>query len=346
VAFGLNKRNENILRAIVRSYLIHAEPVGSRTISRQFNLGLSPATIRNTMSDLEEMGYLAQPHTSAGRLPTDKGYRYYVDSLMDKMILSSEEEAQIKKGCLRKGSERDDLMESTSMVLSRASRQAGLVALSGLTYIVLKHIHFVKLSSRQLLVVIVSETGLVQNRIIKIEDEFAQEKLDELSKYLNDQFEGLTLDQIRENIYEKIALEKARYDSLFEKELKLIKKVFKKEKTSANVYVGGTSNIFDQPEFRDDLEKMRTIVSALEEKDRLVKILNRCIEEDNINVIIGSENDLEDLRDCTLVTKKYQYGEGLAGVLGIIGSKRMEYPRVVAIVDYTAQLLSGLPAKG
>jgi len=345
VSSKLSERNENILRAVMQSYLMNAGPVGSRTISKLYDIGLSPATIRNAMADLEEMGYLTQPHTSAGRLPTDKGYRYYVDSLMNKMVLTPEEENLIKEGCLSRGSEMDDLMESTSMILSKASHQAGLVFMSRLTHIVLKHIHFVRLNVRQILAVIISETGFIQNKIIEVEEEFSQEKLDKLSRYLNDKFQGLTLDKIRKKILEKMALEKARYDKLFERDLRLLKRVFQKEKRSATVYVGGTSNIFDQPEFRDDLEKMRSIVNTLDEKEGLVKILDKCIEDDSLKVIIGSENQLEELKECSLITKRYLYGDGLVGVLGIIGSRRMEYPRIFAIVDYTAELISTLSAE-
>lgn len=336
----LNKRNRDILKTIVQIYLFMAEPVGSRAVSKRYKAGLSPATIRNVMADLEEMGYLTQPHTSAGRLPTDKGYRYYVDSLMDKIVLSSREEDQIKKGCLSKGSVIDNLMESTSIVLSQISHQAGLVMLPKLTHAVLNHIYFVKVSSRQLLAVFISKTGLVQNKIIDVNEEFSQEKLDEISRYLNEEFAGLTLEDIRKTMIKKMASERAKYDRLYKRAVNLVKKTFREKGTSANVYIGGASNIVNQPEFKDDIQKMRSILETLEDKDRLLKILDKCISQECMNIIIGSESQLDALQDCSIITRRYDCSDGTSGVLGIVGSKRMEYPRIVAIVDYTAKLMS------
>lgn len=337
----LSERNKKILKTVVKSYLVTAEPVGSRTLSKKHNIGLSPATIRNVMADLEDMGYLTHPHTSAGRLPTDKGYRYYVDSLMDNIVLTPELENEIKKGCLSKGAEMDELMKATSIILSKISHQAGIVVLPNLTQIVLKHIYFVKLSSKQLLAVFVSKTGLVQNKVIKADENLSQDKLDKISKYLNEEFRGLTLKVIRERMLKEISLERAKYDRLFKHALRLAKKAFKKQKTSGtDIYIGGTSNIVNQPEFKDNVENIRLIVEALEDKDKLIKILDRCIDEEDISVIIGSENHLQELQHCSLITKGYYNHEGTIGLLGIVGHKRMEYPKVVAIVDYTANLLS------
>lgn len=348
MVYDIDERSQFILKAIVQSYIINVEPVGSRTVSKMYGVEISPATIRNVMSDLEEMGYLEQPHTSAGRIPTDKGYRFYVDSLIDIPILAKAESDRINKNYESKLTEIEKVMESTSKLLSYISRQAGIVLLPRFTTITFRHISFIKMRDNQVLAIFVSESGIVQNKVIRLEEDLRQEELDTITAYLNSEFGGLTLKMIRERIIEIMANDKREYDNLLRKAMDLSQKAFLEGSIEEDIYVGGTTNILEQPEFIADVEKMKTIFKAFEEKAKLIKILDKCLEEEGIHIVIGAESEIQEISDCSLVTHTYKHGDSVLGVLGIFGPKRMEYPRIIAIVDYTAgivsDILSGKPS--
>ncbi|RMF89909.1 MAG: heat-inducible transcription repressor HrcA [Nitrospinota bacterium] len=337
----LGEREQQILKATIHTYITTAEPVGSRTIARKFQLGLSAATIRNVMADLEEMGFLTQPHTSAGRVPTDKGYRFYVDSLVDLPALSKAESARIDAGyqtTLHK--EIEELLEVTTKLLSLITQQAGIVLLPRLAYMVFKRIEFVRLHPKKVMVLLVTQTGLLENKVIELDEDLMQEQLDGIARFLNNRFAGLSLHTVRERVAALMAEEKAQYDTLLQRTVQLCQKAFLDEEQEGEVFVGGTTNIFKQPEFVSDLEKLQAIFQALEEKKRLIQILDACLHAEGVKVLIGSESRIEEIQDCSLVTHTYQYGDRTIGVLGILGPKRMEYPRLISIVDYTAKALS------
>lgn len=329
--------------AIVHSHVLTAEPVGSRTISKNYDLGLSPATIRNTMADLEEMGLLTHPHTSAGRIPTDQGYRFYVDNLVNIPPLSRDETEHIDQGLRENLNEFAQIMGTTSKMLSEVSKQAGLVFLPKLSVSLFKHIEFIRMRANQALAIFVTESGLVHNKIIELEEDFSQDKLVRISHYLNHQFAGMTLQEIRHKVQEMMRKEKEEYDNLFKKAIQLSQITFSEQTgTEGEIYLGGTVNILEQPEFATNIEKMKAIFKAFEEKSNLIKLLDKCMEEEGIRILIGSESMVEEMQDCSLVTHSYKYGNKIVGALGIIGPKRMEYPRIIAIVDYTAKAVSRL----
>jgi len=339
----LSERNKAILMAIIQSHIATAEPVGSRTISKKFNFGLSPATIRNTMSDLEEMGLLTQPHTSAGRIPTDQAYRIYVDNLENIPPLSKVEAEHIDQQLQENPAEFAQIMETTSKVLSFVSKQAGLVFLVKLSVNVFRHIEFIRMSPRQALVIFVTESGLVHNKIIELEEDISQDRLESISRYLNHEFAGMTLRDIRNKVQEMMRREREEYDQLRKKAAQLSQKAFSESsEIEGDIYLGGTANILEQPEFASDIEKMKALFKALEEKSNLIKLLDKCMEEEGIRIVIGSESMVEGMEDCSIVTHTYKYGDKPVGTLGIIGPKRMEYPRIIAIVDYTAKAVSRL----
>jgi len=292
------------------------------------------------MSDLEEMGFLEKPHTSAGRVPTDRGYRFYVDTIKDIPHLSPAELESIDQHYSEKAVETIELMEVTSKILSSLSRHAGIVFYPKIVNSTLTHIKFIKLLPQQALAVLVTTPGLVHNKIIELGEDLSQEKLDEITKYLNKEFAGLTLRTIRERIFKKMQEEKEHYDRLLRRALRLSEKTFAASETGGDVYVGGAVNILDQPEFAGDVEKMKAIFRAFEEKSRLVEILDRCLAEDRNYILIGAECQVEEMQDCSLVTHTYTSKEGVVGTLGIVGPKRMEYPRIIAIVDHTAKAIS------
>jgi heat-inducible transcriptional repressor len=329
--------------AIIQSHIATAEPVGSRTISKKYNFGLSPATIRNTMSDLEEMGLLTQPHASAGRIPTDLAYRIYVDNLDNIPPLSKFETDHIDQELQENLTEFVQIMETTSKVLSFISKQAGLVFLVKLSINVFKHIEFIRMRPNQALAIFVTESGLVHNKIIELDEDISQDKLDNISRYLNHEFAGITLREIRNRVQEMMRKEKEEYDLLLKKATQLSQRTFSDQsEVEGDIYLGGTVNILEKPEFAGDIEKMKALFKAFEEKDNLIKLLDKCMEEDGIRIVIGSESMVEGMQDCSLVTHTYKYGDKPVGTLGIIGPKRMEYPRIIAIVDYTAKAVSRL----
>ena len=337
---GLDERTRNILMAVIRSFIHTGEPVGSRTISRRFDFGLSPATIRNIMSDLEELGFLEQPHTSAGRMPTDQGYRFYVDNLRGIEALSAEESAFISQRYAPYYGEVDEVMTATSRLLSEISRYAGVV-LHIFSITIFKRIEFVKIRGRQVLAIFVMESGMVHNKLIILDEEIAQEELYQISNYLNQEFSGQPLRTIRQHVLDRMAAEKAQYDKLSQQALSVGAKTFgETSEGESDIYLGGTSNIMDQPEFASNLDQMKELFKAFEEKNRLISLLDKCLDEPGVHVIIGSETPFKDIRECSFVTHTYSYDNRTLGVLGVVGPKRMVYPRVMAIVDHTANIVS------
>ncbi len=341
---ALDERVQSILIAVVQSFIQTADPVGSRTISKRFDFGLSPATIRNVMSDLEELGFLEQPHTSAGRVPTDKGYRCYVDHLQEVEQLSVEEAGLISQRYLPCRGEADEVIAETSRLLSEVSRYAGVV-LCKISATRFKRVEFVKVRGRQVLAIFVMESANVHNKLLLLEKELTQDELHKISNYLNQEFAGQSLHTIRQRVLERMAEEKMQYDLLFQQAMSVGMKTFE-DMTEADIYLGSTANIMDQPEFVANADRMKELFKAFEEKSRLIMILDQCLVEPGIHVIIGSETPLNDIHGCSFVTRTYSYDDRTIGVLGVVGPKRTVYPRVMSIVDYTANLVSRILTDG
>lgn len=337
-ATALDERRREVLRTLIRLHIETGEPVGSESLSRSLNRTLSPATLRNVMADLEAMGYLDHPHTSAGRVPTDEGYRFYVDALMGLQALGPGEQRQIDEELRSKDASAERTMERASQLLSRLSRHVGFVLIPEISRASFRHIDLVRLAHPRILVVMVSASGLVTHKVIEHEEKLTPEDLQACTNYLNANFAGLTLAEIRSRLLQLMTEEKALYDSLLQKVVALGERAFELP-SGGNVYIDGTSNILAQPEF-DDLERLRSLVKTFEEKGRLVRILNACLSGDGIRVLIGHENPDPDLKDLSLVTARctIEGDEGLG--LGVVGSTRMEYAHVVALVDHVARAVS------
>jgi heat-inducible transcriptional repressor len=317
--------------------------VGSRTIARKYGFGISPATIRNIMADLEEMGLLIQPHTSAGRIPTDKGLRFYVDHL-ERSQKALEEGASLNiEETLYAETELGNLMRKTTDLLSRLSKQAGLVLAPNLKNTVCRHIDFIKLNNSQVLVIFIAESGLVHKRVIGLDEDISQDTLDKISKLITTELMGLSLARIRAKLVKMMETEKTQFDDLFSHAIKLSQQFFSNETDESELYVGGTFNMMNQPEFAD-MQKMKNLFRAFEEKRLLIHILDKCLDGDKerTRVIIGEENNVDDMKDLSFVLSSYKYGERALGVVGIIGPKRMDYTQVIPIVEYTAITVSRL----
>lgn len=335
----LTERSRKILEAIIEDYILTAEPVGSRTISRRQGLSLSPASVRNVMADLEEMGFLASPHPSAGRVPTEKAYRFYVDSLVGLRRIAREEREEIHKRCSLTGKDIGEVLKETSRILSSISHYMGIVVAPRFTANVFRHMEFVKLGGRRILAILVSQNGTVQNKIIETDEELQFTDLTRMSNYLNDLLKGLTITQVKKRILEEMEEEKTRYDALLANALKLSQQTL--EGTDAEVFIEGQANILEQPEFAD-VEKMKEIIRAFEEKGQLLALLERSMAAEGVQIFIGSESHLNRMSGMSLVTSTYVTGKNTLGILGVIGPTRMGYAKIIPIVDYTARQVSRL----
>ena len=341
VDLTLSQRSRQILEAIVEDYIATAEPVGSSAVAKRHAMTLSSATVRNVMASLEELGLLISPHTSAGRIPTEKGFRFYVDSLVSLRPISQQEKRQILKRYRDTGGNLTDVLRETSRTLSSLSNYTGIVLAPRFNSSVFRHIEFVKLGSHKVLVIMVSCNGAVQNRIIETEQEFSNDDLVKMANYLNSILEGLTIDQLRQKILSEMQLEKNSYDQMMGRALLLSKQAL--SDNSQDVYIAGQSRIFEQPEFAD-LGRMREIFETFEEKSRLVELLGRCMQADGVQIFIGAETPLKEMAGMSLITSTYLTGNDTIGILGVVGPTRMGYSSVIPIVDYTARVVSRLLA--
>ena len=334
----LSKRNKQILTSLINEYILTAEPVGSRRIAKKYSIDLSSATIRNVMSDLEEMGLLHKPHTSAGRVPTEKALRFYVNSILMVKRLNPLEKNRIRKKYKFSEMETTDIIKQTSEVLSVLSHHMSIISAPKIIGTTLKHIEFIKVSMNRILVIFVSQSGFVQNRIIEDHDDISQDELDKYTNYLNETLVGISLEEVRVKIEEEMKKEKVIYDQLFLKALQLSQKALGKE-IEPELYIEGQANLLECPEF-SEVEKMRTLFHALEEKRLLLDLLDKAKDAEGVQIFIGSEAEFSDMQTCSIITSPYRHGKNVIGALGIIGPTRMDYLKLIPIVEYSAQLVT------
>lgn len=347
-------RGQIILTAIINEHFVTGEPVGSKVLADKFAnaSGMSSATIRNVMSDLEERGMLEQPHTSAGRVPTDSGYRFYVDNLLGVLSISDDDLFKIGEeyGLNQSAETPDRLMERTSHLLSALSNNVGIVVSPSLASDRLQHIEFVNLSDNRILVVLVSSPNIVHNKIIRTSAAFTKEDLERTANYLNAEFVGKSLAEIRAEIMGLMHEEKALFDKLLQTAVILCSQSIEDEDTLGEVFVDGTSNILTKRDFAD-LERLRELLGTIGEKSRLIQILNECIQRDasakgDVQVVIGTENRVPTLQNCTLISAPYRIGNSSAvGTLSVLGPTRIEYARMISIVSYVASTLEKMMSR-
>lgn len=336
-----------MLSAIIEEHLVTGDAIGSHTVSDRFAhaTGWSSATIRSVMCELEDFGFLEQPHTSAGRIPTDKGYRHYVDNMLDSTRLSRNDLRAIER--IDFGHEAkarpDRLMEKASHVLSELSENVGIVVWPSLAENCLKHIRFVRLPDNRILVVLVSTSNIVHDKVITLEEDFTQDELDKTARYLNAEFGGKSLQTIRDEIVALMREEKALYDKLLRNAMLLCERSLQGEdEATAEVYLDGASNILSKPEFAS-AEGIRELFRTFEAKSRLVTILNECVSgnsaDGNVRVIIGRENSASSMKRCAVISTSYRVGGDVSGTLGVVGPMRIEYGRMMAVVNYLAHFI-------
>ena len=332
----LTDRQRMILSAIIDNYIQSAEPVGSRTISKREGVGFSSATIRNEMADLEELGYLEQPHTSAGRVPSTKGYRFYVDNLIQPRNISEQDLFNIKQVFADRISKMEQAIESTASILSQVTNYTSIVLGPEMFEHRLKHIQIVPLNESQAVAIIVTHTGRVENKLLELPVGVHPGEIEKLVNILNAKLVDVPLWQLRQRIYQEIAGEMRRHVEQYEEMLHMLESSFMTEEAD-RVFLRGATKIMNQPEFRD-VDKVKDIMELFEQNDQLIRLLDSPGE--GTQVRIGQENDLDAIKECSIVTTPYYIGGKAIGVVGILGPTRMEYDKVISVLDYLARGLS------
>lgn len=340
---NLEKRHCEVLSAIVRRYIANGLPVGSKAVASETGESLSSATVRSVMAQLESEGFLEQPHTSAGRVPTDKAYRYYVDRLMQLARLTPALAKFIEESLNVDDVLNEQLMARASHVLAEVSSNVGLVMGPALEEKLLEHIKFIKLPDLRVLVVIVSKPNLVENKVLRLDEDISQEDLDHSAAYLNAEFQGWSLRTIRLEIFKKIEEAKELFDHLLKSVGRLLMEGALGHDELAPLFVEGTARILDRPEF-EDVRNIRQLLLAFEERTKLIDILGSFLHSSStgVQVVIGKENPANEMRHCALVIAPLRYGSRIVGALGVVGPTRMEYDRAVTTVDYVAHLCNRL----
>lgn len=336
---SLNEREQHLLKTLIEDYIRSGQPVGSRNLAQSAGLSLSAATVRNVMADLEGFGLVSAPHTSAGRVPTVEGYRLFVDSLLNIRPLNYGEIEKMKFG-LSAQHNTQGLIESASGLLSSITSMAGVVTLPRHDQVVLKQIEFLKLSEGRVLVIIVTHTKEVHNRIIVPGREYTSSELTEVANYLNDKFAGLDMHQIHTLLLEELKQVQQDMNQLMLDAIALGEKVFAEEEEVSDDYVlAGETRLMGYEEL-SDVGRLRHLFEAFHQKRDILSILDQCISAEGVKIFIGHESGTEVLNDCSVISAPYEYEGEVVGVLGVIGPTRMAYDRVIPVVDITAKLLT------
>ncbi len=335
----LNMRRDKILGLIIDSHVNTAEPIASRSISKKLRMSLSPATVRNVMSDLEEQELITHPHTSAGRIPTEKGYRYYISRLMRASLLTEEEKKSIDREFKVKLNELNSLLDRTSNILSLITNQTGIVLFPILQKSFFKHVELVRLDESDILIVLFTASGVTKNFVVNLNENISEPELSRISNFINKYMGKGSLDDIKREIGRRLIAERDSFFYVLEKAKAIIDimlDIIKENK----LYLNGRSHITEQPEF-ENIDKLKNLLRHLEDKDFMFSLLKKMIDKEGTNIYIGSELG-GDFSECSLITCNYCIGNTSCGTLGVIGPIRMEYSRLISIVGYVAQKLSGV----
>jgi heat-inducible transcriptional repressor len=336
---ALSERAQLLLKALIESYIRDGQPVGSRTLSRDSGLSLSSATIRNVMADLEELGFVVSPHTSAGRIPTDKGYRLFVDSLLKLKPLQSEEIDDIERRLRNDVSNGRTLVHTVSQMLSSVTQMAGLVTLPNPHYVALSQIEFIGLSENRALAIMVMNNREVENRVVQLERAYSSEELRRAANYLNEAFAGRSLPEVRASLLKQLQETRQTMNQLMQDAIQMAQKVFETPGGEQVEYViAGETNLMGFAQL-SNVDRLRRLFEAFNEKHDMLRLLDNCLRAQGIQIFIGHESGYQILDDISVVTAPYMLDNQVVGVLGVIGPTRMAYERVIPIVDLTAKLL-------
>lgn len=334
----LDERKYMILKAIIDDYILTAMPVGSRTISRKSGVGFSPATIRNEMSDLEELGYLAQPHTSAGRIPSNKAYRLYVESFMPRGEISLEEQIRINEYMHRRSGQVDDIIRAAADVLADTTQYTSVIVAPQIQTLRIKRVQLVPVADETALMIVVTSAGIIKDALISIPADITSEHLYRISEMLTSELAEHTLSEVRQ-IFARMFRDLSSHRRLLGGVMQVMEEKLTEE-APEDVVIGGATKMLNYPEY-SDIEKAKNFLSVFDSKEKLAGLLKKTngIE---LSVRIGPENELEELKDCSLVTATYKVGNHGTGTLGIIGPTRMNYRRVVSVMEYMGDIISDM----
>lgn len=336
---NLTEREQILLKALVEHYIINGQPVGSRTLARGKVVGLSSASIRNIMSDLEQLGLIKSPHTSAGRVPTINGYRAFVDSLISVQPVGEWEKSNIiNQFETHVLNENQPVLEAASNLLSGITQMAAIVTLPKQNINKFRHIEFLPLSNKRVLVILVINQQEVKNLVMQVDREFTSSELEQAANYLNSEYAGKVISQIRHNILTEMYDAKNQLDKLMQSALKMASQAIKEDDDDDLVFAGQT-NLMEFSDF-SNMDVLRQLFEAFSQKQEILHLLDRCLDAEGVQIFIGNESGYQIFDDCTFVAKSYTMHDGIVGALGVIGPTRMNYERVIPIVDLTAKLLS------
>lgn len=327
----LDERKCKILQAIIDDYISTAEPIGSRTIARKYNMGVGPATIRNEMADLEILGYLEQPHTSAGRIPSAKGYRFYVDCLMSRPELSDQEVNLINSWYNAKARRLEEVFMETAKILSRLTHNVSLVVAPQFSQSTFKYMQFLPLDEHRVILVVVTDTGYLENKIIPMPEGISMTDLQRVAAAINDRLSGLRFDQIKSSLLREIKDEVIPNSELFERTVEMLRQALLPGQKD-RVYLGGTTQVLNQPEFRD-VDKAKGLLTVLEEEQLLFDILQRQ-DANGVVVTIGQENKFTGIQECSIIQATYRVDGQIVGKVAVLGPTRIEYGKVMSVLDF------------
>ena len=334
----LQERKARVLYAVIHEYIKTGKPVGSSVLEQKYKFNLSPATLRNLMAELEKDGFLTHPHTSAGRIPTDAGYKAYVNSLVELQRLAVEEEERIKQEYEKKTKEIESLLSQTSKILSGLSNYTGFITAPKTKVNEIRNIELMQVSKSQVMVILLTKTGIVKHKMINLSVD--SEELYELKKFLNNKLRGLTVEEASK----RLIVEVEKYQDKQNDMLQLAEQICSViDSISEDIYVDGTSNVLSVPDFTD-FESARSLMKLNEDKDRLIEIIGKDLDEATVNVKIGGQ-DLSELKNLSVVKTSYSHGDKIVGVLGIIGPKRMDYDKMMALVNSVSNIVNGFLLK-
>ena len=336
----LDSRAREVLREIILQHIASGEAISSRSLAKCGRFQLSPASLRNVMADLEDLGYLQQPHTSAGRVPTDRGYRFFIEYLMQSRKISQRERETIDDQ-VGHADEIDEVLQLASRVVARLTDQVGVIFMPTLLQFAVRSVDFILVGGdNKIMAVIVGVNGVVVNRILETRLSFTREELEKIGRYLTVEFSGMTLEAIRRRLIRMTEEERAMHDRMLQKTITLgIETVTDVAPVEHELYVEGAASILNKPDFADAAAMRKTFL-ALQEKEKLVEILNTCLSEDGLQILIGAESDFTQIHNFGIVASRYGSHSGPLGVVGIIGPMRMEYARMAPLVDYLGRALS------
>jgi heat-inducible transcriptional repressor len=345
MATTLTQREEVLLRTLIERYISDGQPVGSRTLARDAGLDVSPATVRNVMADLEEMGLVQSPHTSAGRVPTQAGYRLFVDALVKVQPLAEPARRLIQEQ-LGKGPDPQALLQSASTLLSKVTRLAGLVTIPGPEQVSLVQLEFVPLSRDRILVILVTRDGRVQNRVITTERTYSRGELVEAANFFNDTYAGVALHEVKRRLLAELERDGEHMQRITRTAVEMARKMFDEDaEHGEDLVVSGESNLFDFPDWTD-IQTLRSLFDAFKAKQDLLHLLDKSMRANGLQIFIGEESGYWALIDCSVIAAPYQVDGTVVGTLAVVGPTRISYDRVIPIVDITARLLgSALQAR-